>query len=92
MAFDQPNQQPHLPPPQAQRQQQPQQQPHQPTQATSEEWGYNNSNRYNPGPYPPSSYPRSPQQMVDYAPNGRENYTSAYPPNSWEQVYISYYI
>lgn len=85
MAFDQPNQQPHRPHPQAQRPQQPQQQPHQPTQAPSEEWGYNNNNRYNAGPYPPSSYPRSPQQMVDYAPNGRENYPSAHPSNSWEQ-------
>ncbi|GAA5800530.1 hypothetical protein HPULCUR_005965 [Helicostylum pulchrum] len=67
MAFDQPNQSPHRPPPQVQ-----QQQPPPPPPQTSEEWEYN---RYNPGPYPPSSYP----------PPSRENYTYPSSSTSWEQ-------
>lgn len=70
MAFDQPNQSPHRPPPQVQQQQQ---QPPPPPPQTSEEWEYN---RYNPGPYPPSSYP----------PPSRENYTYPSSSTSWEQV------
>lgn len=74
MAFDQPNQTPHRPPPQAQQQQ----------AQPSEEWEYNN--RYNPGPYPPSSYP-------PLSPQNHENYT--YPSSSstsWEQVKKKIYL
>lgn len=106
MAFEQSNQSPHRP--QAQTDQNSPDVSLPPI--TSEEWEYNryNPGPMNNRPYPPAAYsnhppqqqqqppppppPQQQQQQQDYA--ARDNFVSAYPPTSWEQVLsvISIYI